>query len=396
MLYVCATQEQADQHVQAISSLLEELGVDRKVSKHGHSRGWRRNQLRTADDFNVAALGLDTAARGIKFDSFRPDVIVFDDVDSEEDTPKTVAKKKARITTKIIPAGSPNKAIVFVQNLIHDDSIVNQLLENRAGFLHNREIPPVEPAVIGLQVAQEIDESGQQVYRVVGGKPTWLGQDLAACELQINDQGYEDFLRESQHEVHVSQGYVFNDQAFRYVEAHEVPAGLRLMRIWDFASTHGAGDYTVGTLMGYHAQSKTTYVLDVIRAQLAPDEVEALVIETAARDLDVYGCNTIRITDDPGQAGTYQTVQFRAKLRPYRVIVRPATGKKAVRARAWAKQVNSGNAILVKAAWNFEFTREHRKFREDEEHENDDQVDTGADGQNEFESKGEMPGWDVY
>lgn len=384
-LIVCATQEQADAHVQAIATILEEQGVDRKLNKHGNSRGWRRNQLRTADGFNVAALGLDTASRGIKFDEFRPDLIVFDDIDSEEDTPKTVKKKIQRITKKIIPAGAPNKAILFVQNLIHEDSIVNQLYEGRATFLHNRDIPDPEVAVEGLQVGQDRNSSGRMVYKIIAGKPTWEGQDLFACEQQINDQGYEEFLRESQHEIAATEGYIFNDKAVNIIEAREVPQGLRMIRAWDFASTHGGGDYTVGVLMGYHKESTAMYVLNVVRGQWSPDEVESHVRATADSDFDIYGVRTIRLTDDPGSAGTIVVNHFKTKvLANYNVIAKSATGHKAERARPWAKHWNSGNVYLVEADWNFEYTREHRKFREDLEHEHDDQVDPSADAFNEL------------
>lgn len=394
VLYVCATQEQADAHVQAIATMLEEMGVDRKLNKHGNSRGWRRNQLRTATGFNVAALGLDTASRGIKFDEFRPDLIIFDDIDSEEDTPKTVAKKIQRITKKIIPAGASNKAILFVQNLIHEDSIVNQLYEGRARFLHNRDIPEPEVAVEGLQVAQEKNESGRTVYKIIAGEPTWQGQDLRACEQQINDQGYEEFLRESQHEIEATDGYVFNDKAVQYCQSSEVPEGLKFIRAWDFASTHGGGDYTVGVLGAvlWVDSKPIIYVINVVRGQWAPDEVEAIVIATAESDFDQYGCRTIRLTDDPGAAGTIVVEHYKRRvLNQYNVIARPATGHKSVRARPWAKQWNSGNVFLVEADWNFEYVREHRKFREDLEHEHDDQVDPSADMFNEFSEN--KPKW---
>lgn len=396
VLYVCATQEQADLHVQAISNLLEELGVERQLTKHGHSRGWRRNQLRTADGFHVAGLGLDVAARGIKFDEFRPDLIVFDDVDSEEDTPKTVGKKIARITKKIIPAGATNKAILFIQNIIHEDSVVNQLKEGRAKFLHNREIPEPEVAVVGLQVTTEIQPNGESVYRITGGTATWEGQSLADCEQQINDQGYEEFLRESQHEIHATEGFVFNEKAFRIIKAGEWPDDLKTVRAWDFAATHGAGDYTVGVLGGYSPSTKGSYILDVRRGQWSPDEVENQLEECAEQDWETYGCRTVLVPDDPGSAGDFVVVQIRKLLPAYQVIGVNPDKKKAVRARGWAGCVNKGNAYLVEAGWNFEYIREHRKFREDEEHEHDDQIDPSADLFNKTAPTLTVPGWDVY
>lgn len=396
MLYVCATQEQADLHVQSIATLLEEMGIERNLNKFGHSRGWRRNQLRTAAGFNVAALGLDTAARGIKLDEFRPDLIIFDDIDSEEDTPKTVLKKKQRITKKIIPAGAPNKAILIVQNLIHEDSIVNQLVENRAGFLHNREITPPEPAILGLQVETIKLASGESVYKIVGGIPTWAGQGIEECERQINDQGYEEFLQESQHEIHVREGYFFNADAFNIIPASEVPDDVQFARAWDIASTHGAGDWTVGVLGGWSKKKKGYYVLDVRRGQWAPDEVETEILAAAVFDWETYGCRTILYPDDPGSAGTVSLAQFKKILHAYRVLGKVPDKKKAIRARGVAGCVNKGNAYLVEAPWNFEFKREHRKFREDEEHEFDDQVDADADCYNHSAPKGKGGSWDDF
>ena len=79
MLYVCASQDQADKHVASIAGLLEQAGVVRRLNKFGSPRAWRRNQLQCDNGFTVEALGLDTAARGIKVDEFRPDLIIFDE-----------------------------------------------------------------------------------------------------------------------------------------------------------------------------------------------------------------------------------------------------------------------------------------------------------------------------
>src|SRR5882757_6493548 len=47
VLYVCETQDQADKHVQAIGEYLSQIGIARAIGVYGHSKGWRRNQLRT-------------------------------------------------------------------------------------------------------------------------------------------------------------------------------------------------------------------------------------------------------------------------------------------------------------------------------------------------------------
>jgi len=206
VLYVSSTQPQADGKVQNVGALFERLGVGRAVNKYGSSKGWRRDQLRTENGFNVAAIGLDAAVRGIKLDEFRPDLILFDDVDLREDTAATTDKKVRAITTAILPAGSSDCAILFLQNLIHKNSILSQMVDGRAPFLHSRDVSEVVPAAWNLQVAQRDNGVGGLEYYVTGGVPTWDGQDLSVIQVQINEWGLPAFLRESQQEVEDEEG----------------------------------------------------------------------------------------------------------------------------------------------------------------------------------------------
>src|SRR4051812_15308607 len=125
-LYVRETQEQADKSVDNLAALFESRSIrkyypehaKRMVGLYGRSKGWRRNRLRTAGGFTVDAIGLDTAARGAKVEEDRPDLIIFDDIDGKHDSIKTTLKKLAIIKTTILPAGSPDCAILGIQNLI--------------------------------------------------------------------------------------------------------------------------------------------------------------------------------------------------------------------------------------------------------------------------------------
>ncbi len=206
VLFVAETQPQADQRVQAVATLFERMGVGRALGKYGSSKGWRRDQLRTENGFSVAGIGLDTAARGVKLDEFRPDLMIFDDIDGRHDTPAAVTKKISTITTTLLPAGSPDCAILFLQNLIHKNSIVSQLVDGSAPFLHTREASPAQPAATGLVVDWRAVEDGTHRHFVTGGTPTWEGQNLAVIEKQINDWGLAAFLREAQQEVDEEEG----------------------------------------------------------------------------------------------------------------------------------------------------------------------------------------------
>lgn len=223
VLYVSETQEQSDKHVGAIAAMLETAGVRRALNKYGSSKGWRRAEVRTANGFNVSAFGLDAGLRGIKLDQYRPDLIVFDDIDSRHDTAETVRKKIETITETILPAGSVDCAVVVIQNKVHIDSIVSRLCDGRADFLYNREPATVEKAVNDLQYERVIDADDMPRYRITDGTETWAGQDISTCEWQMNTWGLGAFLREAQQEVDEVEGGLW-DQArdidpFRVIQA---------------------------------------------------------------------------------------------------------------------------------------------------------------------------------
>ena len=213
VLYVSEGQDQANKHVEAISNKLETLGVDRATNKFGRVRSWRMDQLRTANGFSVVAMGLDTAARGVKLDDFRPDLIIFDDVDGRHDSVAVTQKKIESITESILPAGSADCAVLFMQNKIHANSMASQLADGRADFLINRLPVKVHPAVVGLKYETVSQGSAgnetDPVYKITDGAATWPGQPIAVCEQQINTWGLKAFLRESQHEVNVSRSQFF-------------------------------------------------------------------------------------------------------------------------------------------------------------------------------------------
>jgi len=201
VLYVSGTQNQANKHLAAIEIKFEQLGVPPLVGAYGNSKGWKVDLLRTSNGFNVLALGLDAAARGLKLDDFRPDLIIFDDIDSRHDSPDVVEKKIETITDSILPAGSTDCAVLFLQNKIHKNSVVSQLCDGRAKFLLTREPAKVEPAMRDLEIEQSETATGLYVYRITGGEATWEGQDIETCQGQINEWGRAAFMREAQHKV---------------------------------------------------------------------------------------------------------------------------------------------------------------------------------------------------
>lgn len=233
-LYVCETQDQADDHVQNVAGLLESRQVElyyprlaeRAVGKYGSARGWRRNRLRTASGFTLDAIGLDSAARGAKIDEHRPGLMILDDLDGELDSTAISERKITTLTRKLLPAGANDLAVLAVQNLVHAGSIFSRLAGREADFLLDRVVSGPHPAVEGLVTEQR---DGRQV--IVGGTATWPGQDLERCQGIIDDSGLTAFLSECQHDVAAVAGGMFDHLEFRRCTWGELPDLVRVV-VW--------------------------------------------------------------------------------------------------------------------------------------------------------------------
>jgi hypothetical protein len=228
-LYVCDTQDQADDHVGNVAGLLEGAGVEiwypamseRLVGKFGNSKGWRRNRIRTSTGFTLDALGLDTANRGVKLDDQRPDFLVLDDIDRHDDSPKVTRRKIDTITKSLIPAGSPDLAILAIQNLVHKDGVFARFVDGRARFLARRRVSGPIPAVRGLKT---VHEGGRDL--VVEGEATWAGQGLATVQDQIDAWGLSAFESEAQHAVTVVEGTLWSGPQLAQLRRSEAPDDL--------------------------------------------------------------------------------------------------------------------------------------------------------------------------
>lgn len=235
--YISGIQEQADDHVLTLAAMLESRDIAtfypdlarRRLGKYGSSKGWRRNRLRTASGFTIDAVGLDTAARGIKLEEDRPDLLVFDDIDGRHDSRATTDKKRITVTETLIEAGAEDRALLFIQNLVHPHSIFADLASASPTFLTNRILSGPIPAIDDFTYA----ERNSRIV-ITGGTPTWIGYDLDRCQTDIDEAGITAYLHEAQHEVEDPPGGMFDhlDLAAIRVGPEAVPQPLTRVVCW--------------------------------------------------------------------------------------------------------------------------------------------------------------------
>lgn len=168
----------------------------------------------------------------------------------------------------------------------------------------------------------------------------------------------------------------------------DLPTVVRWSRAWDLAASKGSGDFTVGVLMGLDNQGRF-WIVDVTRGQWSPDERNERMRQTARVDGVMV---SIRLPQDPGQAGKEQAQALVRMLSGFSVKAISVSGDKQVRADPFAAQLNGGNVFLLRAPWNATFIEELRQFPSGR---HDDAVDAAADAFNEL-TAGQSVGMPTY
>jgi len=250
-------------------------------------------------------------------------------------------------------------------------------------WVRNRFVPQVDPHT--SVVVTPVDEYGERRIFV----PAKLDDNpsLDQVEYRKNLAALDPVLRAQLLEGNWGArppGEVFDRSWFNIIVAPKEQQAIlssvgTWVRAWDLASTErGKGrdpDYTVGTLMG-RTVDDTIVVADVRRIRGRPDEVEALIVETAERDYLQHGCRRIRMEQEPGSSGVFVTQNFAKKLAGYDFTGIRSTGPKEERARPYATYASNGLVKVFSAPWTGDFLSEHEAFPNAGLH--DDQVDSAS------------------
>lgn len=414
----CDTQDQAEDHVGNVGKLLEsprvadlypEIG-EQLVNKFGRSRGWRRERLRSAAGFTVDAIGLDSAARGAKLDEERPDLIVFDDIDDANDSPKVTARKIDQLTRTFLPALAPNGTVLAVQNLVLPNGVfarIAGLAEQSADFLQDRVMwgdGPV-PAVRGLVLGK--DNDGLDTY--LEGDIVWDGQGPDQIRQQIKLWGRTAFLIEAQHQVELRSGGKF--AAWDWMKDHWTDGPMsyeptvKRCRAWDQAGTEFDGkndpDWTVGVRWAYDPDTHRYRIEDIVRFRHAAGTRDNIMRATARADADECGgidAVTHLVERRPGDLGRDEADRLvREVFAGFRATKVSPIGTKEDRAAGMASAMENGLVTIVEQAPDRDGHRSgSRVFLAELEGfplgDHDDQVDAGAHGFNWIRQEGATSG----
>lgn len=178
------------------------------------------------------------------------------------------------------------------------------------------------------------------------GTPLWPEKHAAADLERMETASPYHFAGQYRQRPSPPEGGIFKPGKIEVVAA--VPAGVvQWVRGWDLGSTTN-GDWTAGGKLGRLRDGRLV-IADMKREQFGPDDRDKLMRSAAVAD----GAHVqISSPQDPGQAGRTQVTALARLLEGYPLHFSPETGDKVTRAEPFASQVNVGNVLMVRGAWN--------------------------------------------
>lgn len=162
---------------------------------------------------------------------------------------------------------------------------------------------------------------------------------------------------------------------------------ISLCRCWDLAASEktdkGDPAYTAGVLMGKRKNGRYI-IIDVINKQMSAQDVRSTIKLTAQADKARFKRVTVRLPQDPGQAGKEQAQSYVKMLAGFNVTAVRESGSKQARAEPLAAQWQAGNVDLVVGPWNEEYLYQMENFPQ---WKFKDMVDATANAFDEIENK---------
>ncbi len=124
--------EQAEGFLGDLKTELEENQLIREDFGLQEGKVWKNNVILTAEGVKLEGIGSGKKIRGRRHRNWRPDLIVLDDVENDENvaTPEQRKKLRSWFQKAVSKAGDTYTDIVYIGTILHYDSLLSSVLKN--------------------------------------------------------------------------------------------------------------------------------------------------------------------------------------------------------------------------------------------------------------------------
>lgn len=152
--------DQAEGFLENIRVEFEENGLIREDFGNLQGKVWRNNVILTSTNIKVEAIGSGKKIRGRKHRNWRPDLLVLDDIENDENvrTPEQRSKLANWFNKAVSKAGDDYTDIIYIGTLLHYDSLLARTLAN-PGYKSIK-----YKAVLSFSAADELWRQWEEIY----------------------------------------------------------------------------------------------------------------------------------------------------------------------------------------------------------------------------------------
>ena len=145
--FILILSETAPQAEARLNTIKNNLEGNPEIAKYypeafGRGRVWRTDMIMTANNICIAAAGMQSSIRGIKFEDRRPDLIICDDVDSLDTaySPTESTKLEERFTRDVLKCGHDDTDVLVVGTILSKKCLCYKLMHNDNFAVWNTEL----------------------------------------------------------------------------------------------------------------------------------------------------------------------------------------------------------------------------------------------------------------
>lgn len=322
ILILSDTSDQANGFLAAIKEELEENDALREDFGDLAGRMWRDDVIVTKNRVKVQAKGAGQKVRGLKHKQWRPDLIILDDCENDENvrTPEQRTKLENWYYKAVSKCGDGYTDIIYIGTLLHYDSLLAKVLKN-PGYVSRK-----YKAVMAFSTADKLWEQWAELYAdlsdagrtetaraffednraemLAGTEVLWEEKlnyyDLMEMKLTEGDAA---FNSEEQNEPINPEDCLFNDEWFEYFELHDIDMKDKRYRLFGFVDPSlgksKKSDYSAILTGALDKKTGYMYVVDADIERRHPDMIiedvleKALWLETEyGRRYEAFGAET--------------------------------------------------------------------------------------------------------
>lgn len=263
---------------------------------------WRSNVLVTKSNIKLEAIGSGKKIRGRKHRNWRPDLIILDDVENDENvrTPDQRKKLESWFLKAVSKAGDDYTDIIYIGTLLHYDSLLAHTLTN-PGYQAIK-----YKAVLSFSAASDLWDTWETIYTdlsnlnratealqfynehktvMLTGTAVLWEEKLSYYDLMVMrvSEGESSFNSEMQNEPINPDDCIFLEEWFDFYNDAEINFNDKSYDFFGFIDPSlgksKKSDFSAIITLAKHKESGYMYVLDADIERRHPDRIISDVLE---------------------------------------------------------------------------------------------------------------------